>query len=260
MNYFAYRSAAGRYTQSRPFFHPLVIGMIKRRLELREPVGAALDAGCGTGQSSVALKEIARRVVGTDISREMLREAPRAEGIRYVEAYAEHLPFRDGSFDLLTASLAFHWFDRARFLAEAQRLLRPRGWLVVYNNWFAGEMKDNADYAIWHRGVYLRRFPSPPRHSQPLDEETAAQFGFRFLEAESYANEVVFSPEELASYLTSQSNVIAAVEQGRESLESISSWLMDNFRPLFKEAKAAFAFGGVIWYLQKKASSEVGRA
>jgi SAM-dependent methyltransferase len=234
--------------------------MIKRRLDLRETVGHALDAGCGTGQSSIALKEIAERVVGTDVSREMLREAPREEGLRYVEAHAEQMPFHDASFDLLTASLSFHWFDRARFLAEAHRLLRPSRWLVVYNNWFTGEMKDNADYALWHRGVYLRRFPSPPRHSQPLDEETAAQFGFRFLAAESYANEVVFAPDELATYLTSQSNVIAAVEQGRESLESIYSWLADAFRPLFKESKAAFAFGGVIWYLQKKASSkEVGR-
>jgi SAM-dependent methyltransferase len=243
MNYFAYRSAAGRYTHSRPFFHPLVIRMIKRRLDLREPFADALDVGCGTGQSSVALKEIAGRVVGTDISREMLSVAPRDAGIRYVEAYAEHLPFRDAGFDLLTASLAFHWFDRARFLAEAYRLLRPRGWLVVYNNWFVGEMRDNADYAVWHRGVYLRRLPSPPRHSQPLDEETASQHGFRFLEAESYANEVVFSPEELANYLT---------------LESVYSWLTDSFRPLFKEAKAAFAFAGVIWYLQKKASSKEG--
>ena len=49
---------------------------------------------------------------------------------------AEELPFSDSSVDLVTASVAAHWFDHSRFLAEADRVLKPRGCiaLVGYTN------------------------------------------------------------------------------------------------------------------------------
>ena len=44
---------------------------------------------------------------------------------------AEDLPFQDGSVDLLTAASAAHWFDQSRFLAEASRVLKPRGCMAL---------------------------------------------------------------------------------------------------------------------------------
>lgn len=44
---------------------------------------------------------------------------------------AEELPFSDGSVDLLTAASAAHWFDQSRFLAEAARVLKPRGCMAL---------------------------------------------------------------------------------------------------------------------------------
>lgn len=41
------------------------------------------------------------------------------------------LPFADGSVDLLTAASAAHWFDPPRFLAEASRVLKPRGCIAL---------------------------------------------------------------------------------------------------------------------------------
>lgn len=42
MNYFAHQTAAERYAQSRPYFHPLVIDKIKVRLAQRIPFQACL--------------------------------------------------------------------------------------------------------------------------------------------------------------------------------------------------------------------------
>ncbi len=64
-----------------------------------------------------------------------------------------------------------------------------------------------------------------------LDE--CREHGFRLVERESYANEVSFSVEELASYLMTQSNVVAAVESGTESLESVHAWLVGSLTPMF---------------------------
>lgn len=280
MNYFAHRTAARRYAASRPFFHPQVVARIKSFLEIRAPLSRALDVACGTGQSTIALREIARNIVGADVSKEMLREASRAyetlqgheaargdeadeahetpvadEAARagaFVVAQAERLPFAGDSFDLITVSMSFHWLDRARFLDEARRLLRRDAWLVVYNNLFFGTMRENPAFALWHRDSYLARFPAPPRHRQPLTTDDTAAHGLSFARRETYANDVRFTPEELASYLTTQSNVIAAVEHGKDDLASVRAWLVASLAPLFPSSQCTFSFGGDIWYLQKQ--------
>ncbi len=227
-----------------------MIKKIRDFLGLREPVPLALDVACGTGQSTVALKEIASRVVGTDVSREMLARASREAGVRYVEASTEALPFADGSLQLITVALALHWFDRSRFLAEARRVLEPSGWLVIYDNGFFGEMKENPKHERWYREDYLVRYPSPPRKGEPLTDDECRKHGLRLVERESYTNEVSFSAEELMSYLMTQSNVTAAVEDGGESPESVREWLVESVAPMFGEPRGTFRFGGTIGYLQ----------
>ena len=227
-----------------------MIKKIKDFLKLREPVPRALDVACGTGQSTLALKEVASQVVGTDTSREMLVRAPREAGVRYVEAPAEDLPFADDSFHLVTVALALHWFERSRFLTEARRVLDPGGWLVIYDNVFLGEMKENPKHERWYREDYLARYPSPPRNKEPLTEDECRKHGLQLVERESYTNEVSFSVEELTSYLMTQSNVVGAIESGAERLESVHTWLVSSLTSMFRGPRGTFRFGGVIEYLQ----------
>ena len=56
-----------------------------------------------------------------------------APGAQFVVARAEAIPFRSGSFDVLTAAGALNYVDRDRFLPEAARVLVPGGTLVVYD-------------------------------------------------------------------------------------------------------------------------------
>jgi SAM-dependent methyltransferase len=251
MNYFTYESAAKRYAESRPYFHPLVARHIQDFLKLDGPVGMVLDVGCGTGQSSIALTSIANQIVGTDLSLAMLAEAPITDHVCYTAAAAESFPFASQAFDLITSGLAFHWFERERFMAEAQRVLRPSGWLVIYNNWFTGGMAESPEFEKWSENVYTQRYPTPPRNYDPLTAGDAERHGFRLMPGHNYTNEVEFSVEELARYLTTQTNVIAAVEQGTESLEEVYSWLIEACVPFFPKPRCTFLFGGSIDYLHK---------
>ncbi len=251
MNFFAHETAAQRYAKSRPYFHPLVMKKIKAYLALDAPVASALDVGCGTGQSTVALKMLARSVVGVDASASMIEAAPVMPGVSYVVAPAETIPLPDATFDLATVSLAFHWFDRAAFLCEAHRLLKPNGHLAIYNNGFYGTMRENPVFALWNEQVYLARYPSPPRHHAPLTDEDAATYSFRFLHRERYENDVSFTPATLAAYLTTQSNVIAHVEQGTETIEAVYAWLINEVTPFFKAPEGTFQFGGSFWLLAR---------
>lgn len=253
MNFFAHKTAAERYAQHRPYFHSLVIEKIESHLELDTPVASALDVACGTGQSTVALKEIADSVIGVDISDEMLNLAKQSSGIKYRNASAEDLSmFEDGSFDLITTSMAFHWFDHKRFLSEAHRVLKIDGWLVPYTNGFYGQMKENESFEGWVKESYAKRYPTPPRNSTQLTTELVDEFGFSSFHMERFQNDVRFTAEEVSAYLTTQSNVIAAVEQGSETIEEVYRWLVSQIKQFFNSDKATFAFGGIIWYLHKQ--------
>jgi len=250
MTFFEHEAAARRYARARPYFHPQVVSRIERTVASGAPIGRALDVGCGTGQSTLALRRIATEVIGLDVSPAMLAVAPRASGLRFVAGSAERLPLVSGAFGLVTVALAFHWLDRDRFLPEARRVLAASGWLVLYANAFTGTMREESSFADWFRTAYLRRFPSPPRDRRPLTAAAAARHGLRLVGEESYTNDVVFSAAELAVYLTTQSNVIAAVEEGAESPDAAVSWLRAELAPLVRAPSGTFRFGGAIRYFR----------
>jgi len=251
MNFFVYKTVAERYAKYRPYFHPLVIEKVKKYLNIQRPVEFALDVGCGSGQSTVALKEIAKFVIGMDISAEMLEFTEKKSGIQYIQGSAEELSIKSDSSDLLTTSLAYHWFNPKRFFADARRVLKNGAWLIISNNGFRGRMKEKPEFEQWITQVYEKHYPTPSRNSAPMTPEFAQQHGFNFPYQEDYQNEVQFTVEELAAYLVTQSNVIAATEQGNEKVEDVYDWLITQTRSFFQSEKATFPFSGFIWYLQK---------
>jgi ubiquinone/menaquinone biosynthesis C-methylase UbiE len=249
-NFFAHASAAERYAKARPYFHPVVIDRIRAHLNLERPVPRALDVACGTGQSSRALQAIAAHVTGTDLSNEMLEFARQKPGIEFLESPAESLPFAAETFDLLTVCMAFHWFDQAKFLLEAHRVLKPDGWLIVYNNEARAQMIGNPAFRNWADSFYPN-YPTPARANTPTDPAFFSSHGFRLDPLEDFENHVSFTPDELAAYMTTQSNFIAKVERGSESLEEVHAKIVDGATPLFAEARADFLFSSRIWYLRK---------
>lgn len=105
-----------------------------------EPLLAALegtsgrrlaDIGGGTGNYSLALRQEGWTPVVIDRSPEMLARAA-DKGLETVQADARQLPFGDESFDAaMMISMLHHVEDRPAALAEARRVLRPGGRLVL---------------------------------------------------------------------------------------------------------------------------------
>jgi ubiquinone/menaquinone biosynthesis C-methylase UbiE len=113
---------------------------LQRLVNLAEPEGheILLDVATGGGHTALAFAPHIRMAVASDLTSEMLTAA-RAHiserGLRnvtYCRAAAEVLPFADASFDIVTCRVAAHHFGDVRaFVAEAGRLLRPRGMLLI---------------------------------------------------------------------------------------------------------------------------------
>lgn len=252
MNYFAPGTAAERYAKGRPFFHPPLVARIAELISAAEPFGRALDVGCGTGLSTRALQSLAREVVGVDASAAMLAHAPKGAGPRFCLASAERLPFGGGAFDLLTACQSFHWLNRERFLAEARRVIRRGGWLVVYDNYFTARAEGAGPFGEWHRGAYLRRFPAPPRGALSFTPEEAAGEGFELRAHERFENSYGFTKEGLVDFLLTHSNVIAAVEGRGDDPEEVRRWLSEGVAPFFEGGgRRRFIFDAPVWCLRR---------
>jgi SAM-dependent methyltransferase len=95
-----------------------------------------LDLATGTGFLSREFARRGCRVTGLDLSMALMLEAHRldhdaAVASNYVRGRVEELPFAEGAFDLASAGQAWHWFNRKRAAAEAYRVLRPGGALLI---------------------------------------------------------------------------------------------------------------------------------
>ncbi len=250
-NYFAFNSAAARYVKGRPNFHPRIINQIQQTLQLKQPIPRALDVGCGTGLSTLALRPVAEQIIGTDISEAMLAMAQPDPHIIYMQAPAENLPFPNEYFDFITISLAFHWVDQPKFLTEARRLLRKGSFLVIYDNHFKGVMPGYPKFHTWFREVFLTRFPRTPRGAVHFTHEEALQFQFELYAQETYPHLLTFTIDSLIAYFISLSHVIAVIEFGGETVESIENWLRNQLQPFFQgSAEAQCALEAPIWCLQ----------
>ncbi|MFH8367460.1 class I SAM-dependent methyltransferase [Streptomyces sp. NPDC018031] len=94
-----------------------------------------LDAGCGSGPLTAALRDRGAVVTGIDASAGMLALARRRLGddaALHVADLNDRLPFADGAFDDVVASLVLHYLeDWGPALAELRRVLRPGGRLIA---------------------------------------------------------------------------------------------------------------------------------
>ena len=110
-----------------------------------------------SGLSTIALAEHATVVVGIDASPAMLRVAPVKADVSYLLAGAEKLPLPAASLDAVTCCSGVHWFDQQRFFSELRRVLRPDGWVGLYDHYFLGEMVDVPAFADWTRDALESR-------------------------------------------------------------------------------------------------------
>jgi tocopherol O-methyltransferase len=117
-----------------------LIGLVVRHAALR-PGARVADAGCGYGGTARALAaQYGADVVGLTLSEAQAREArARGGGPRYEVRSWLDSGLEDASFDAVVAIESFaHMGDKPRAFAEAARVLRPGGRLVVVD-WLAGD-------------------------------------------------------------------------------------------------------------------------
>jgi len=107
-------------------------GLVPAALDTLLPHGRVLDVGAGDGFTAERLGP-ARTIVALEPSPGMISERP----LRWVRGEAEHLPFRDASFDGAYATWAYFFsrdWDPSRGIAELDRVVGAGGPLAIVDN------------------------------------------------------------------------------------------------------------------------------
>jgi SAM-dependent methyltransferase len=143
-----------------------------------------LDAGCGTGGTTIELERFGR-VVGVDLAWAALGPA-RGRGLRELaRGTVETLPFGDARFDVVTSfEVLYHLGVASDIMAltELRRVLRPGGLLLL-----------RLPAHDWLRGEHDRLVHTRHRYSRGEVTSKLAHAGFA-VELISWANTVLFVP------------------------------------------------------------------
>jgi SAM-dependent methyltransferase len=161
----------------------VALSVLERVLDGRRGL-RILDAGCGTGGTTIELRRFGD-VVGVDLAWEALEPA-RGRGLsRLTRGSIERLPFGDGSFDAVTSfEVVYHLGvanDRLA-LAEAHRVLKPGGLLLL-----------RVPAHDWLRGEHDRLVHTRHRYSRAEIATKLEDAGFE-VDRLSWANTVLFPP------------------------------------------------------------------
>ncbi len=121
----------GRYTE--PMHDDLMQELAVRNFE------TLLDVGCGNGIFlSMVLEKFYAKVAGIDISPGMIEKSRELLGHRadLRVGDSEHLPWEDGSFDIVTCIASFHHYPSPEpVLRGMRRVLKSRGIVMIADPW-----------------------------------------------------------------------------------------------------------------------------
>jgi SAM-dependent methyltransferase len=192
--------AAGDYAQHRPGF-PIAFFDHVKGLGIGVAGKRVLDLGTGTGTLACGFAERGSDVVGLDPSPEMLAQAAKTAddadlSVRWVQGWAEATALLDGEFDVVCAGQCWHWFDRPRAAAEAVRLLRAGGRLLIaYFSYLplAGGVGEKTEELVLKYHPTWKWAGHDGRHPEFVEELLGA--GLRYLTVFEFELPVTFTHE-----------------------------------------------------------------
>lgn len=91
------------------------------------------------------------------------------------------------------------------------------------------------------------------KHTYEWSNDNLLKFQLKFVEEETYRNDVVFDQAGLILYFTTQSNITSAITEKKLIYDEVETLLRGELRKYFlrKSTKRTLSYGNVIRYLKR---------
>lgn len=170
------------------------LGQMRSILDGRTP-GSVADIGCGGGIYSRGWKQLgADAVTGIDFSRQMIddaRAATDADTVRFAIGIAAETGLESDAFDIVfSRAVIHHLTDPAKAMAEALRITRPGGMVIVQDRTIEDVLQPASPNHF--RAQFFAEYPrllEEERRRRPETEAFArilSESGFEQIECESF--------------------------------------------------------------------------
>lgn len=174
------------------------IGKLIRLLQISGD-SVVLDMGCGTGNYTDAMRQVAKSVIGIDLSVGMLKQARlKFTDLSLIYGDVTNMPFKPESFDgAFAVQVLHHVKEKELFLAETRRVLR-KGASTAIHSCSHQQMRAFWFYHYFPKGleVDLARMPDSKEIVLLL-----SGVGFSNIGVETCYHDVVVADESPERYL-----------------------------------------------------------
>jgi len=157
--------ALGSYNDIATFLSPMSAHLVRATGVSRGE--QVLDVACGTGITAITACRAGAKVIGIDITPDLLERAKEEaalagliEGIEWKHGDAEDLPFPDNSFDIVFSSLGHMFAPRPTIAAEELIRVTKVGGCIAFSTW-------PPENAVGRFFAAIGRHVPPPPNSPP---------------------------------------------------------------------------------------------
>jgi ubiquinone/menaquinone biosynthesis C-methylase UbiE len=183
-----------------------------------------LDYGCGNGENSLPLVTRGARVIGVDVSNDLLRLARQRlllhgvlDGATFLAGSAHDLPLPDNSVDVVLGIAILHHLDLKLAAREVHRVLKPGG-IAVFQ-----EPVRNSRLLAALRAAIPYRSEEVSDYERPLTDQELRQFASGFSAYHSRAFSLPF---------INLAQVVPAFQHQIMRLYRIDGWILNRTRAL----------------------------
>lgn len=235
------------YAKYRPNYPKEIIEFLNTTIGLTKSDIIA-DIGSGTGISAKLFLDSGNEVYGIEPNSEM-----RAAGEKYlinytnfhsIDASSEDTKLKSESVDIIVSGQAFHWFEPEPTKKEFLRILKPDGFVVIFNN---RRKASNNQFMNEYKELITKY--SEKEFSNLLNTDLPNFFGLKTIHKEIFSNPQVFNLERLKGDLVSYSYI-----PNEEDLRF--SNMVSEFELLFKKfnnnGTLVFDYETVLYYCKMK--------